>query len=98
MFTFEWDEIKAKINIKKHGVTFDEGSTVFYDDYARIIDDPDHSESEARFIILGFSVDKKLLMVCHCYGENEKVIRIFSARKATRKESKQYWSFYEKRI
>ncbi|HOY66431.1 MAG TPA: BrnT family toxin [Candidatus Ozemobacteraceae bacterium] len=98
MFTFEWDENKSEANRKKHGVTFDEASTVFNDDYARIIDDPDHSELESRFVILGFSIEKKLLMVCHCYRENEKVIRLISARKATKSEANQYWSFYEKRI
>jgi len=98
MFIFEWDDNKAETNRKKHGVTFDEASTVFYDDYARIIDDPDHSEFENRFVILGFSIEKKLLVVCHCYRESERVIRIISARKATKIEIKQYWSFYEKRI
>jgi hypothetical protein len=98
MFSFEWDEDKAKKNFKKHGISFDEAQTVFYDDYARIIEDPDHSEDEDRFLILGFSTEHKLMIVAHCYVENEKIIRLISARKAGKNESKQYWSFYEKRI
>ena len=87
---FEWDESKEKANIAKHGVSFDEAKTVFYDENARLIADPDHSEDEDRFILMGLSSSLRLLVVCHCYRVDEKVIRIISARKATRPESKSY--------
>ena len=75
---------------KKHAVAFEEAQTVFYDPEALVIDDPDHSQDEERFIILGFSKYANLLVVCHCYRESETVIRIISARKATVKEARQY--------
>ncbi len=87
---FEWDERKAKSNIVKHGVSFEEAKTVFYDSFALIISDPDNSETEDRFVILGFSEKARILVVCHCYREDETCIRIISARKATRKESSYY--------
>ena len=87
---FEWDTNKAEINQKKHAIAFEEAKTVFEDPEALVIDDPDHSESEERFIILGFSIRANLLVVCHCYRESESVIRIISARKATVREAKQY--------
>lgn len=87
---FEWDENKNKINILKHKISFEEAKTVFYDESARIISDPDHSEEEDRFIILGFSSSLRLLVVCHCYKEPTETIRIISARKATKNETKQY--------
>ena len=90
---FEWDENKNAINKAKHKVSFEEAQTVFYDADAIVIDDPDHSETEERFIILGFSSKAKLLVVCHCYRESDTVIRIISARKATTKESLQYNEF-----
>lgn len=90
---FEWNENKNTINKAKHKVSFEEAQTVFYDADAVVIDDPDHSETEERFIILGFSVKAKLLVVCHCYRESDSVIRIISARKATAKESRQYNEF-----
>ena len=90
---FEWDENKNAINKAKHKVSFEEAQTVFYDADAIVIDDPDHSETEERFIILGFSAKAKLLVVCHCYRESDTVIRIISARKATTKESLQYNEF-----
>ena len=90
---FEWDENKNTINKAKHKVSFEEAQTVFYDADAVVIDDPDHSETEERFNILGFSVKAKLLVVCHCYRESDSVIRIISARKATAKESRQYNEF-----
>lgn len=86
----EWDDKKAKINIEKHGVTFEEASSVFYDDDALLRDDPDHSEDEDRFILLGMSNIANMLVVCHCYRENDEIIRIISARKATKHETKQY--------
>lgn len=87
---FEWDEVKNKINKHKHNVSFEEAMTVFQDTSALIIDDPDHSEQEERFLILGFSSKANLLIVCHCYRKNDSVIRIISARKATLRESIQY--------
>lgn len=87
---FEWDPKKDAINIRKHKVPFEEAKTVFYDDNARIIADPDHSETEDRFIILGLSQSLKLLVVCHCYRAQDEIIRIISARKATKNESKSY--------
>ncbi|GAB4280920.1 MAG: BrnT family toxin [Candidatus Rifleibacteriota bacterium] len=93
MFVFEWDDNKAKTNLKKHGVSFEEAQSVFLDENARIIPDPDHSEEEDRFIILGLSLNVKLLVVCHCYRDKEKIIRIISARKATKTETGQYQEF-----
>jgi uncharacterized DUF497 family protein len=87
---FIWDEGKARANERKHGVTFDEAKTVFYDDNAELIGDPDHSSQEDRFVMLGMSSRARILIVCHCYRENNGVIRIISARKATRKEQAQY--------
>lgn len=90
---FTWDDAKANTNLKKHGISFNEAQTVFYDDYARVIHDPDHSTEEDRFIILGMSSQLQLLTVVHCYRENDSIIRIISARKATKSESKQYQGF-----
>ena len=87
---FEWDEVKAAANAKKHGVTFEEARTVFFDEQARLIDDPDHSEDEERFVILGLSSMPRLLLVCHCYRKSGSTIRIISARKANSRESKSY--------
>ncbi len=87
---FEWDEAKNTINGKKHKVFFEEAKTVFYDENALLIPDPEHSITEERFIILGHSFSLKLLIVCHCYRRNDQVIRIISARKATKTESLQY--------
>lgn len=88
---FEWDDNKNIINKKKHNISFEEAQTVFYDDQALLIADPEHSENEERFIILGFSKKANLLVVCHCYRSAETVIRIISARKATKKESEEYY-------
>jgi uncharacterized protein len=87
---FEWDERKATANAKKHGITFDEARSVFADERAKLIDDPDHSEDEERFILLGLSSSLRMLVVCHCYRSEANVIRIISARKATAKESRFY--------
>ncbi len=87
---FEWDENKNRINQHKHGISFLEAKTVFYDEEALVIDDPEHSEQEDRFIILGLSSRANLLVVCHCYRASDTVIRIISARKATKTESKYY--------
>jgi len=87
---FIWDEEKQKINIKKHKITFIEAATVFDDENALIRDDPDHSINEERFIIIGFSENVRLLIVCHCYRKDDSAIRIISARKANRRERKEY--------
>ena len=86
MYTFDWDENKNKINRKKHGIDFAEASTVFYDDRAVLFDDPEHSENEDRFLLLGMSTSARVCVVCHCYRKSDTVIRIISARKATSKE------------
>ena len=90
MLQFEWDEHKNQINRKKHGIDFDEASSVFWDDQAILFDDPEHSDKEERFILLGMSDYARICIVCHCYRESESVIRIFSARKATKKEEERY--------
>ncbi len=90
MIRFEWDEAKNTVNKRKHKISFEEAQTVFYDENALVIDDPEHSKEEERFIILGLSAQANLLVVCHCLRESETVIRIISARKATKSESKQY--------
>jgi uncharacterized DUF497 family protein len=87
---FVWDEDKNKKNIISHNISFEEAKTVFYDPNAKMIYDPDHSKTEDRFVILGLSKYLNILVVCHCYRENENIIRIISARKATSKEKKQY--------
>ena len=87
---FEWDDWKAAANAKKHGVRFEEAKSVFVDERAKLIDDPDHSEAEDRFVILGLSSSIRLLLVCHCYRGEGNVIRIISARKATAMESRNY--------
>lgn len=87
---FEWDVSKASANKRKHGISFDEAKTVFYDEHAVVIHDPEHSDDEERFVILGLSAASHMLVVIHCYRKKDKVIRIISARKATKQESKQY--------
>ena len=87
---FKWDDRKAAANQRKHGVGFDEAKSVFVDENAKLIDDPDHSKVEDRFVILGFSSALRLLLVCHCYRSDGNVIRVISARKASAKESKSY--------
>ena len=86
---FEWDENKNISNQRKHGITFEEAKTVFVDDLARLIPDPDSSKGEERFILMGISKEEKLLTVCHC-ERSLNTIRIISARKADKKERKQY--------
>ena len=87
---FEWDPKKATANEKKHGISFEEARTVFFDENAKLIDDPDHSEDEDRFVLLGVSSSLKVMLVCHCYRQEGNVVRIISARKASPRESKQY--------
>ena len=90
---FVWDENKNKLNQKKHGISFGEAKTVFFDQNGRLISDPDHSETEDRFILLGFSSRLNLVVVCHCYREDGETVRIISARKATKSEKSQYKGF-----
>jgi len=87
---FAWDEEKNCSNQKKHGVSFEEAETIFYDDDALLKYDEEHSRDEERFVMLGMSRANRMLVVCHCYRIGE-VIRLISARKATRKEESQYW-------
>lgn len=91
-YNFEWDPNKAKINIEKHGISFEEAATVFLDPLATTIYDPDHSESENRWITLGISQNGKLLVSCHTFSTENgtAIIRIFSSRKATKAEKKKY--------
>jgi uncharacterized protein len=87
---FDWDENKNVLNKKRHKIAFEEAKTVFYDPAALLIHDPDHSEDEERFLIMGMSQKLKILVVCHCYRANDEIIRIISARKADKDETKQY--------
>ena len=87
---FSWDNRKDKSNQKKHGISFEEAQTIFFDEKAVEFYDPDHSESEDRFIMLGLSYRLRVLVVCHCLRESKSEIRIISARKATKKEQKAY--------
>lgn len=87
---FDWDKNKDNLNRKKHGVSFEEASTVFYDENALEFHDPDHSQDEDRFIMLGMSFKARVLVVCHCVREESFIIRIISARKATKHEAKKY--------
>ena len=89
---FEWNKAKENFNIKKHGVCFSEAQTVFYDENAIQFYDPDHSNEEDRFILLGASHKLNILLVCHCFREAETRIRIISARKANKDEAHVYWS------
>ena len=88
---FAWDRHKARTNLAKHGVSFEEAQTVFLDENARVIGDPDHSEEEERFVLLGYSFHARCLIVSHCYRQPNSGIRLISARRATRQEEKVYW-------
>lgn len=90
---FEWDERKARVNEKKHGISFGEAESVFYDENARLLYDAEHSSEEERYIMLGMSDSLLLLVVCHVYKEDDETIRIFSAREANKPEQQQYKSF-----
>ena len=94
MLQFHWDERKNRGNRSKHGVWFEEARSVFEDPHARLFCDPEHSEEEERFILLAVSSAARVLVVVHCYGDSEELIRIISARKATKKEVR----FYEEGI
>lgn len=88
--SFDWDDRKSRANKRKHKVSFEEAQTVFYDEEALLRDDPDHSDDEDRFILLGVSSALRTLVVCHCYRKADQVIRLISARKATRSEAREY--------
>ena len=90
---FAWDHVKAVENLRKHGVSFEEACTVFADENARLKHDPEHSQEEDRFVLLGFSERLRVLIVCHAYRQHDEVIRLISARKATPSERKQYGSY-----
>lgn len=94
---FTWDENKNRINISKHGIDFKEARSCFYDLNARVIFDPEHSSDEERFILMGLSNKTRLLIVSHCYKQDDEVIRIISSRKANKSEERQYRSFYDER-
>src|ERR1035438_5831703 len=87
---FEWDDRKDTRNRRKHGISFEEAQTVFFDDQALLIADPDHSKQEERFILLGLSSALRTLVVCHCYRQEGEVIRLISARRADRQEREKY--------
>ena len=87
---FEWHSTKSAVNAKKHGISFEEAKPVFSDENAKLIADPDHSDDENRFILLGISIRLRTLVVCHCYRGDDNIIRIISARKATTSERKIY--------
>jgi uncharacterized DUF497 family protein len=89
---FAWDSRKDQANQKRHGVSFEEAQSAFRDENSRLYFDPDHSELEDRFILLGMSAQLRVLVVCHCYREAESVIRIISARKADGREREDYRS------
>ena len=90
MIKFEWDSAKATANARKHGVSFDEAQSIFYDEFAVQFFDDDHSGDEDRFLLLGMSTEARLILVCHCERDTGDVIRIISARKATKRESTFY--------
>ena len=93
---FEWDEAKNSANQRKHGVSFEEAQTVFHDDWAILIEDDNPDDAEERFVLLGVSSALKTLVVCHCFREDDDVIRIISARKADRSERRDYESRWRK--
>lgn len=90
MITFEWDPLKAAANLKKHQISFEEARSVFFDEFAVQFFDDAHSLDEERFLLLGMSSGAKVLIVCHCERNEGEVIRIISARKATKRESEFY--------
>jgi uncharacterized DUF497 family protein len=90
MIQFIWDERKNLTNLRKHGVSFEEAQTAFFDERASVYYDPDHSNDEDRFLLLGISAKLRILVVCHCFRESKKIIRIISARKANKLEQASY--------
>ncbi len=91
--SFSGDDRKARSNLQKHGISFEEATTVFLDENARLINDPDHSEDEERFLLLGYSFQARCLIVSHCCHDSDLVIRLISALRATVQEEKVYWKF-----
>ena len=89
--SFAWDETKARENLRKHHVAFEEARSVVQDENALRFFDPEHSTREDRFLMLGMSAKQRVLIVCHCFRESDSVIRIISARKADKREAKNYW-------
>ncbi|MEX2151543.1 MAG: BrnT family toxin [Steroidobacteraceae bacterium] len=87
---FEWDPAKDEANQKKHGVAFEEPKTAFFDDFARVIVDPEHTDLEERYILLGMSIKLNILVVCHCHFDEENIVCILSARRADPSERAQY--------
>ncbi len=90
---FEWDPHKNEINKKKHGLSFETAREVFYDECAILFDDPDHSDTEERFLIIGSIQTAQICIVSHCYRDNDNRIRIISARQATKSEQQAYYDF-----
>ena len=90
MIRFEWNAAKAKANLRKHGISFEEARTVFFDERAIQFFDTEHSSDEARFLLLGMSSGANLPLVCHCERSGGEIIRIISARLATKRESRNY--------
>ena len=88
---FQWDRRKNEANLRKHGISFEEARTAFFDENAIQFFDPDHSAEEDRFLLLGLSFKPQVLVVCHCFRESETVVRIISARKADKDEELEYW-------
>jgi uncharacterized protein len=88
---FSWDPNKARSNERKHGVSFEEAETVFADEHGLLLEDPDPDDPEERFVLIGLSSPLRLLLVCHCLRDGGEVIRIISARRASKAEGKQYW-------
>ena len=91
LIRFESDPGKKAINKRKHGITFDEAQAAFYDENALVIPDQEHSDKEERFLLLGMSSKPRLLVICHCYRESDEIVRIINARKASKRERKQYF-------
>jgi len=96
LLRFDWDPRKEGINRRRHRMAFDEASEVFFDEYALLLDDPDHSVEETRFLLVGMSSALRVLTVCHCVREGGDLIRIIGARQATRKEAAAYWERLKK--
>ncbi|MFW5957981.1 MAG: BrnT family toxin [Desulfosalsimonas sp.] len=94
-FNFFWDDNKNSENVRKHGVSFEEAQTVFFDEKALEFEDPDHSETEDRFLLPGLSQKLRVLVICHCFRKTESEICIISARKATAKEQKVYYKVFK---
>ena len=90
--SFEWDERKNRVNRRKHGVSFEEAQSAFLDENAKVFFDPNHSDDEDRFLLLGVGFSLRVLVIAHCYRRGDAVVRIISARKADKREQDDYWS------